>query len=121
MSLYEASINEVGNWEGGGVKNWSKLPTDSTMWEGGVKKSEKLPMSFMDGPYLRSSVVTFYNFNVFSTRITAKKEVYSLPIRLTVLARPYSLQLFRNRGLKFMLQEHCKFSKLSGYKAIKWA
>ena len=22
-------INDVGNWEGGGVKNWSKLPTDS--------------------------------------------------------------------------------------------
>ena len=24
------SINDVGNWEGKGVKNWSKLPTDST-------------------------------------------------------------------------------------------
>ena len=24
------SINNVGNWEGGGVKHWSKLPTDST-------------------------------------------------------------------------------------------
>ena len=24
------SINDVSNWEGGEVKNWSKLPTDST-------------------------------------------------------------------------------------------
>ena len=24
------SINDVDNWEGGGFKNWSKLPTDST-------------------------------------------------------------------------------------------
>ena len=36
------SISNVGNWEGGGVKNWSKLPTVSTkktadMGEGGVK------------------------------------------------------------------------------------
>ena len=23
-------INDVDNWEGGGVKNWSKLPMDST-------------------------------------------------------------------------------------------
>ena len=49
------SINDVGNWEGGGVKNWSKLPTDSTkktadMGEGGVKNQEKMPTSFMDGP-----------------------------------------------------------------------
>ena len=41
---------------GGGVKNWSKLPTDSTkqktadMGEGGFKNPEKLPTSFMDGP-----------------------------------------------------------------------
>ena len=39
----------------GGVKNWSKLTTNSTkkpgdMGEGGVKNSEKLPTSFMDGP-----------------------------------------------------------------------
>jgi hypothetical protein len=40
------SINDVGNWEGEGVKNWSKLPTDSTKklptWgrEGGVKNPE---------------------------------------------------------------------------------
>ena len=39
----------------GGVKNWSKLPTDSTKklptWgKGGVKNPEKLPTSFMDGP-----------------------------------------------------------------------
>ena len=49
------SINNVGNWEGGGVKNWSKLPTDSAknladMGEGGVKNPEKLPTLFMDGP-----------------------------------------------------------------------
>ena len=49
------SINDVGNWEGGWVKNRSKLPTDSTkktsdMGEGGVKNSEKFPTSFMDGP-----------------------------------------------------------------------
>ena len=49
------SINDVGNWEGEGVKNRSKLPTDSTkktsdMGEGGVKNSEKFPTSFMDGP-----------------------------------------------------------------------
>ena len=25
-----SSIIDVGNWEGEGVKNWSKLPTDST-------------------------------------------------------------------------------------------
>ena len=50
-----ASINDGGNWEGGGVTNWSKLPTDVTkktadMEEGGVKNSEKLSTSFMDGP-----------------------------------------------------------------------
>ena len=49
------SINDVGNWERGGVKNWLKLPTDSTkktanMEEGSVKNPEKLPTSFMDGP-----------------------------------------------------------------------
>ena len=40
--------------EGGGVKNWSKLPTDSTKklltWgEGGVKNSKHLPTLFIDG------------------------------------------------------------------------
>ena len=39
------SINDVGNWEGGGVKNWSKLPTDSTKklptWRRGVSKIRK--------------------------------------------------------------------------------
>ena len=40
---------------GGGVKNWSKLPTDSNkktadMGKVGVKNLEKLPTSFMDGP-----------------------------------------------------------------------
>ena len=50
------SINDVGNCEGGGFKNWSKLPTDSTKklptWPGewGVKNLEKLPTSFMDSP-----------------------------------------------------------------------
>jgi len=39
----------------GGVKNWSKLLTDSTkktanMGEGGVKNPEKLSTLFMDGP-----------------------------------------------------------------------
>ena len=52
------SINNVGNWEGGGVKNWSKLLKDSTkktteMREGGVENPEKLPTSFMDGPYIQ--------------------------------------------------------------------
>jgi hypothetical protein len=56
------SINDVGNWEGGGVKNWSKLPTDSTKrlltWgrgrpEGrGIKNPEKLLKSIMDDPLL---------------------------------------------------------------------
>ena len=36
------SINDIGNWEGGGVKNWPKLPTDSTKklstWGRGVSK-----------------------------------------------------------------------------------
>ena len=41
------SINNVGNWEGEGVKNWSKLPTDSAkktvdMGEGGCQKSGKI-------------------------------------------------------------------------------
>ena len=47
-------INDVGNWEGRGVKNWSNIFMASTkklhMGEGGVKNSEKLPTSFMDGP-----------------------------------------------------------------------
>ena len=41
---------------GGGFKNWSKLPTDSTKTAdmageggGGGKNSDKLPTSFMDG------------------------------------------------------------------------
>ena len=38
----------------GGVKNWSKLSTDSTkklptLEKGAVKNPEKLPTSFMDG------------------------------------------------------------------------
>ena len=46
---------------GRGVKNWSKLPTDSTkktanMGEGGVKNPEKLPTLFMDGPKHSCSV-----------------------------------------------------------------
>ena len=48
------SINDFGNWEEGGVKNGSKLQTDSTKklptWGGGVSNPEKLPTSFMDGP-----------------------------------------------------------------------
>ena len=44
------SINNVGNWEGGGVTNWSKLPTDSTKKLLTWKNPEKLPTSFMDGP-----------------------------------------------------------------------
>ena len=36
------SINNVSNQDGGGVKNWSKLPTDGTkklpIWERGVSK-----------------------------------------------------------------------------------
>ena len=41
------SINDVGNWKGEGVKNWSKLPMDSTKnlltWgrEGGKKSGKK--------------------------------------------------------------------------------
>ena len=39
------SINDVGNWEGGGVENWSKLTTDSTKklptWGRGVSKIKK--------------------------------------------------------------------------------
>ena len=42
---------------GGGVKHWSKLPTEYTktldMGEEGVKNQEKLPTLFIDGPYLR--------------------------------------------------------------------
>ena len=40
------SINNVGNWEGRGVKNWSKLPTSTTKncryGEGGGQKSGKI-------------------------------------------------------------------------------
>ena len=40
------SINDVGNWEGAGVKNWPKLPTDSTKklptWGKGVSKIQKI-------------------------------------------------------------------------------
>jgi hypothetical protein len=40
------SINDVGNWEGEGVKNWSKLPTDSTKklptWGRGLSKTRKI-------------------------------------------------------------------------------
>ena len=53
------SKNNVGNWEGG-VKNWSKLPMDSTKklptWGSGflkkkpVKTAEKLLTSFIDSP-----------------------------------------------------------------------
>ena len=44
-------------WKGGGVKNWSKLPTDSSkktadIVEEGVNNPEKLPTSFMDDPYV---------------------------------------------------------------------
>ena len=39
------SINYIGNWVGGGVINWSKLPTDSTKklptWRKGVSKIQK--------------------------------------------------------------------------------
>ena len=56
------SIKNVSNWGipqlgggGGGVKNWSKLPTDTTKklasWGRGVSKiRKKLPTSFIDGP-----------------------------------------------------------------------
>jgi hypothetical protein len=45
--------------KGGGVKNWLKLLTDSSkktadMGEGSVKKSEKLPTSFINGPIVLS-------------------------------------------------------------------
>ena len=51
------SINEVGNLEVEGFKNWSKLPMDSTkntadMGEGGVENPEKLLTSFMDCPFV---------------------------------------------------------------------
>ena len=29
IASWRPSINDVGNWKGGGVKNWSKLPMDS--------------------------------------------------------------------------------------------
>ena len=46
--LYKGpSINDVGNWEGEGVKNWSKLPTNSTnkklpTWEAWCQKFKKI-------------------------------------------------------------------------------
>ena len=45
-------MNDVGNWEGAGVKKWPKLPTDSTeklptLGRGVLKNPEKLPTSFM--------------------------------------------------------------------------
>ena len=51
----------------GGVKNWSKLTTDSTkklpdMREGGVMNSEKLPTSFMDGPHVL--ILFLYAFRI---------------------------------------------------------
>ena len=59
-SRFQSALGAVHKWRlqlggGGGVKNWSKLPTDSTkktanMGEGGVKNPEKLPTLFMDGP-----------------------------------------------------------------------
>ena len=40
------SINDVGNWDGGGVKNWSKLSADSIKklptWGRGCQKSGKI-------------------------------------------------------------------------------
>ena len=49
------SITDVGKWEEGGVKNWSKLPTDSAKncqnGRGGVRSLENLTTLFMDGPF----------------------------------------------------------------------
>ena len=59
-SVKGLSINDVSNWEGGGgVKNWSKLQTDSTKWGchggGRYKKSGKFDnVVFMDGPIQKS-------------------------------------------------------------------
>ena len=63
------SINDVGNWEGEGVKNWSKFPTYSTkilpiLWEGGVKISEKLLTLLMDGTLVNRS----YSFSKLEGR-----------------------------------------------------
>ena len=49
------SINDVGNWEGGGEvsigQNCQRIVLKTAdMGEGGVKNSEELPTSFMDGP-----------------------------------------------------------------------
>ena len=48
--------------EGGGVKNWSKLPTYSTKklptWGRGVSKIWKTMLtSFMDGPLMNETIV----------------------------------------------------------------
>ena len=49
LNLFTSAIGR-----GGGVKNWSKLPTDSAKKQekntGGVTNPEKLLTSFMDGP-----------------------------------------------------------------------
>ena len=46
-----SSINDVHNWEGGGVKNWLILTIkNDNMGEWDVENPEKLPTSFMDGP-----------------------------------------------------------------------
>ena len=56
------SINDVGNWEGEGVKNWSKLPTDSTKklmtWGRGrgMSKIKKICVVFLEN--LRHQKVT---------------------------------------------------------------
>ena len=48
-------MNNVGNWEGGGVKNWTKMLTNSIkippIWERGCQKFRKFSEMFMDGPY----------------------------------------------------------------------
>ena len=56
---------------GVGVKNWSKLLTDSTkktdMGEGGVKNPEKMLTSFMDGPLqLITPLANRYKFKIGS-------------------------------------------------------
>ena len=50
MAHWKKRINNVGNWEGGGVKNWSKWIAlkMANMGEGDVKNPEKMPTSFMD-------------------------------------------------------------------------
>ena len=54
-------INAVGNWEGGKSKigqNCQRLVLKKTadMGEGGVKNPEKMPTSFMDGPFVFSLI-----------------------------------------------------------------